>query len=61
MNKLIKTAIANSGIAVKMTSSILKHCFEVATGVAGEFKEFKEKLFNINVLNAALKLQLIIN
>lgn len=44
-----------------MISSILKQSFEVLTGSAGEFKDFKEKLFNINVLNATLKLQLIIS
>lgn len=59
VNHILKHAIANCNLAVKMISSILKQCFEVAIGLdesMAEEKDFREKLFDISILNAALKL-----
>lgn len=59
INRCIKTAIANSPTAVKVIVSILKHCFEVATGGVQDIdseKAFMEKLFNPSLMYAALKL-----
>jgi hypothetical protein len=37
-------------------AAVLKQCFEVFVGFEAEEPEFKEKIFNISIMNAALKL-----
>lgn len=39
----------------------MKQCFEVIVGVEAKEPEFREKLFNVSIMHAALKLQLIIS
>jgi hypothetical protein len=37
-------------------AAVLKQCFDVIVGVETEDPEFREKLFNVSIMNAALKL-----
>lgn len=44
-------------MSVKIIAAILKTCFEMAVGICEEGeKEFREKIFNSSMMNAALKL-----
>jgi predicted phage tail protein len=61
INQAVESAIAHSHVAVKFVASLLKQCFEVATGAPSEDSEFREKMFNSSMMNAAMKLQLIIS
>ncbi|MFO0116918.1 MAG: hypothetical protein ACK521_04660 [bacterium] len=56
INKVVQTAVANSGQAIRLVASVLKLCFEVSIGLEHPDKEFREKLFNSSLMNAALKL-----
>lgn len=56
INEAVQAAIANSVKAVKFVTAVLKQCFEVAIGLEQSDKSFREKLFNSNLMNAALKL-----
>lgn len=63
VNRQVEISIANSAAAVKMVSSLVKQCFEVAIGTQCDEgdKDFRDKIFNSSLMNAALKLQLLIS